>query len=80
MTDHVAPAKDSDSAIQAHGAAPVGPAQGVTMYDLGDGGICHVVVPERGWIEPGMVACCSDSHTCTLGAFGAFALGSARRR
>ena len=75
VTDHVAPAKDSDSAIQAHVLRLWARRKGVTMYDLGDGGICHVVVPERGWIEPGMVACCSDSHTCTLGAFGAFALG-----
>ncbi len=75
VTDHVAPAKDSDSAVQAHTLRLWARRKGVTMYDLGDGGICHVVVPERGWIEPGMVACCSDSHTCTLGAFGAFALG-----
>lgn len=75
VTDHVAPAKDGDSALQAQTLRLWARRQGVTMYDLGDGGICHVVVPERGWIEPGMVACCSDSHTCTLGAFGALALG-----
>ena len=75
VTDHVAPAKDGDSALQAQTLRLWARRLGVTMYDLGDGGICHVVVPERGWIEPGMVACCSDSHTCTLGAFGALALG-----
>jgi 3-isopropylmalate/(R)-2-methylmalate dehydratase large subunit len=45
------------------------------MFDIGDGGICHVVVGERGYVVPGSVVCCSDSHTCTLGAFGAIALG-----
>jgi 3-isopropylmalate/(R)-2-methylmalate dehydratase large subunit len=42
---------------------------------LGDNGICHVLVTERGYITPGMVAVCGDSHTATLGAFGCLALG-----
>jgi 3-isopropylmalate/(R)-2-methylmalate dehydratase large subunit len=47
----------------------------ITLYDIGDNGICHVIAPERGHVEPGMTVVCGDSHTCTLGAFGAFALG-----
>ncbi len=38
-------------------------------------GIMHVVAPELGMAQPGMVIVGSDSHTCTNGAFGAFAFG-----
>jgi len=38
-------------------------------------GIMHVVVPEMGMAQPGMVIVGSDSHTCTNGAFGALAFG-----
>jgi 3-isopropylmalate/(R)-2-methylmalate dehydratase large subunit len=38
-------------------------------------GIVHIIAPEAGLIQPGMTAVCGDSHTSTLGAFGALALG-----
>ena len=38
-------------------------------------GICHVLLPERGLVRPGMVIAGTDSHTCTYGAFGSFAVG-----
>jgi homoaconitate hydratase family protein len=38
-------------------------------------GICHVLLPEQGFIQPGMVIAGTDSHTCTYGAFGCFATG-----
>ena len=38
-------------------------------------GIVHVIAPEAGLVQPGMTAVCGDSHTSTLGAFGAFAIG-----
>ena len=38
-------------------------------------GIVHVIGPEQGYTQPGMVIVCGDSHTATHGAFGAFALG-----
>ncbi len=75
INDHVAPAKDTATAIQAQVLRTWAKRHGIRIYDIGDNGICHVVVPERGYVEPGMTLCCGDSHTCTLGAFGAFALG-----
>ena len=75
VNDHVAPAKDTATAIQAQVLRTWAKRQGIRLFDLGDGGICHVIVPERGYVRPGSTVCCGDSHTCTLGAFGAFALG-----
>lgn len=75
MNDHVSPAKDTATAIQAQVVRKWAKRQGITLHDIGDNGICHVLVPERGYVTPGMSICCGDSHTCTLGAFGAFALG-----
>jgi 3-isopropylmalate/(R)-2-methylmalate dehydratase large subunit len=50
---------------------------GVTLFDLGDKrqGIVHVVGPEQGLSQPGMVIVCGDSHTATHGAVGALAFG-----
>jgi len=45
------------------------------FYDVGRGGVCHQVMPEKGYVRPGDVIVGSDSHTCTYGAFGAFATG-----
>jgi 3-isopropylmalate/(R)-2-methylmalate dehydratase large subunit len=75
MIDHVAPAKDSATALQAQTVRTWSKRHGIRFHDIGDNGICHVLVPERGYVTPGMTVCCGDSHTCTLGAFGAFALG-----
>jgi 3-isopropylmalate/(R)-2-methylmalate dehydratase large subunit len=50
---------------------------GIELYKVGerDRGIVHVVAPERGLVHPGMTVVCCDSHTTTLGAFGALAFG-----
>ncbi len=50
---------------------------GVTLYDFShqDQGIVHVIGPEMGITQPGMVIVCGDSHTATHGAFGALAFG-----
>jgi 3-isopropylmalate/(R)-2-methylmalate dehydratase large subunit len=50
---------------------------GVTLFGLGDQrqGIVHVVGPEQGLSQPGMIIVCGDSHTATHGALGALAFG-----
>jgi 3-isopropylmalate/(R)-2-methylmalate dehydratase large subunit len=50
---------------------------GITLYDMFDTrqGIVHVIGPEQGLTQPGMVIVCGDSHTSTHGAFGALAFG-----
>jgi 3-isopropylmalate/(R)-2-methylmalate dehydratase large subunit len=45
------------------------------IYDVGKGGICHQVMPDKGHVVPGTIIVGADSHTCTYGAFGAFATG-----
>ena len=46
-----------------------------SYYELGRGGICHQVMPEKGHVKPGQVIVGPDSHTTTYGAFGAYATG-----
>lgn len=75
INDHVSPAKDTATAIQAKVLREWAKNHNIKIFDIGDNGICHVVVPERGYVQPGITLCCGDSHTGTNGAFGAFALG-----
>ena len=50
--------------------------QGIkNFYDIGRGGVCHVVIPEKGHARPGELIVGADSHTVTYGAFGSFATG-----
>lgn len=44
-------------------------------WDSEDRGVVHVMAPELGLTQPGMVVVCGDSHTATHGAFGALAFG-----
>jgi len=50
---------------------------GIRIFDLDDPrqGIVHVAAAEEGFVMPGMTVACGDSHTCTLGALGAWAFG-----
>jgi 3-isopropylmalate/(R)-2-methylmalate dehydratase large subunit len=49
----------------------------ITLFDVNDRdqGITHVISPELGIVLPGVTLVAPDSHTCTQGAFGAFAWG-----
>ncbi len=51
--------------------------QGVTLLGPGDPrqGIVHIIGPEQGLTQPGILLVCGDSHTATHGAFGALAFG-----
>ena len=50
--------------------------QGIkNFYDIGRGGVCHVVMLEKGHVKPGDLIVGADSHTVTYGALGAFATG-----
>ena len=75
INDHVSPAKDTATAIQAKVLRDWAKKHNIKIFDIGNNGICHVVASERGYVTPGMTLCCGDSHTGTNGAFGAFALG-----
>lgn len=45
------------------------------FYDVGDMGIEHVLLPEKGLVKSGDLVIGADSHTCTYGALGAFSTG-----
>jgi 3-isopropylmalate/(R)-2-methylmalate dehydratase large subunit len=75
VADHFAPAKDVRSAELQRRMKEWSEGQGVKFYDQGRGGIEHTLLCEEGWIVPGSVVAGGDSHTCTLGALGAFATG-----
>ncbi len=46
----------------------------LVCHDIGEG-VCHEVIANQADVLPGQLICGADSHTCTLGAFGAFATG-----
>jgi len=74
--DHRVPAESERTATTHKAVREFVAAQGIEhFYDVGRGGICHQVLPERGHVRPGMVLVGTDSHTTTHGAFGAFATG-----
>ena len=76
VPDHFLPAKDMMSANQAQILKEFAEEYGITNYfELGNMGVEHVLLPERGLIMPGDLMIGADSHTCTHGALGAFATG-----
>jgi len=75
MIDHVNPAKDTASAIQGKIMREWSKVHGIEFLDVGRNGICHAIIPEKGWILPGQIGIMGDSHTCSHGAFCAFAAG-----
>ena len=76
VIDHVSPAKDSKTATQGKILRDWARRHGIRdFFDIGQNGVCHALFPEKGFIRPGYTVIMGDSHTCTHGAFGAFAAG-----
>jgi methanogen homoaconitase large subunit len=73
--DHIAPANNETAAKLQQGIRQWVKEQGIAnFFDVGNG-ICHQVLPEQGFAMPGKLIIGADSHSCTYGAFGAFATG-----
>ncbi len=76
VIDHVTPAKDSKTARQGKILRDWAVRHGIRdFFDIGRNGVCHALFPEKGFVRPGFTIIMGDSHTCTHGAFGAFAAG-----
>jgi len=75
ILDHQVPAESVKAAELHMTMRQFAKEQKLRIYDVGRGGICHQVMPEKGHVVPGTVIVGADSHTCTYGAFGAFATG-----
>jgi len=68
---------DPPSALQASNLKKNCREYGIKLLDTNDAeqGIEHIIAPEHGWVRPGMVVLCGDSHTTTYGALGALGFG-----
>ena len=76
VIDHVTPAKDSKTATQGKILRDWARRTHIKdFFDIGRNGVCHALFPEKGFARPGYTIIMGDSHTCTHGAFGAFAAG-----
>ncbi len=76
VIDHVTPAKDSKTAMQGKILRDWAARHKIKdFFDIGNHGVCHAIFPEKGFVRPGFTIIMGDSHTCTHGAFGAFAAG-----
>jgi 3-isopropylmalate/(R)-2-methylmalate dehydratase large subunit len=76
VMDHFTPNKDIKAAEQCKRCRDfAGRYDIVNFYDVGDMGIEHCLLPEKGLVMPGDLIIGADSHTCTYGALGAFSTG-----
>jgi 3-isopropylmalate/(R)-2-methylmalate dehydratase large subunit len=76
VPDHFTPAKDIPSAEQCKILREFAKTQRLThFFEIGECGIEHALLPEKGLVLPGEVVVGADSHTCTYGALGAFSTG-----
>lgn len=76
VMDHFAPNKDIKAAEQCKMCRDFCGEKEVThFYDVGEMGIEHALLPEKGLVTAGDVVIGADSHTCTYGALGAFSTG-----
>ena len=76
VLDHYTPCKDIKSAELCKKAREFASEHYIThIYDVGQAGIEHALLPEKGLVAPGELVIGADSHTCTYGALGAFSTG-----
>lgn len=76
VPDHFVPNKDIESAQQVKLTREFARKHQIKhFFELGETGIEHVILPEKGLISPGDLVIGADSHTCTYGALGAFSAG-----
>ncbi len=75
VLDHVAPPSSVNSARVHNVIRKFVQEQKMKNFFDVNSGVCHQVLPEHGLVKPGMLVIGADSHTCTHGAFGAFATG-----
>ncbi len=76
VMDHFAPNKDIKAAEQCKMCRDFCGENNVThFYDVGEMGIEHALLPEKGLVSAGYAVIGADSHTCTYGALGAFSTG-----
>lgn len=76
VPDHFTPNKDIKSAEQCKFMREFAHDQEVTNYfEIGEMGIEHALLPEKGLVVAGDLVIGADSHTCTYGALGAFSTG-----
>ena len=76
VLDHSTPCKDIKSAQLCAQAREFANRFSIThFYDVGQMGVEHALIPEKGLAAPGEVIIGADSHTCTYGALGAFSTG-----
>ncbi len=76
VLDHSTPCKDIKSAQLCAACRGFAREHAIThFYDVGQMGIEHALLPEKGLAAPGEVIIGADSHTCTYGALGAFSTG-----
>ena len=76
VMDHFVPNKDIKSAEQCKACRTFAKRFDIdNFYDVGEMGIEHALLPEKGLVIPGDAVIGADSHTCTYGALGAFSTG-----
>lgn len=76
VLDHFVPNKDIKSAEQCLCCRNFAAEKGITnFFDVGEMGIEHALLPEKGLVAPNQLIVGADSHTCTYGALGAFSTG-----
>lgn len=76
VLDHFTPNKDIKSAEHCKQCREFANVMDVTnFYDVGEMGVEHALLPEKGLVAPGEAIIGADSHTCTYGAVGAFSTG-----